>query len=299
MKQRITVGTRGSKLALTQTGMVVQALKEAHNGLEIDVKVIKTTGDKILDKELSKIGGKGLFIKEIEEALLDNSIDFAVHSMKDVPHTIPEDFEIGAILTREDPRDVIIYKTLPDNAIIGTSSVRRMLQLKALHPDFQFKPVRGNIDTRIKKLSEGEFDAIVLAAAGIKRLGWHVGEDLSINYLEIEDFIPSVGQGAIAIEIRKGDSEIFDIVKVLNDEKDAICVRAERTFLREIDGGCEIPVGAYSKIEDNKLIIDGFIGDEKNAEIYREKIIGEVEKFEELGVQLAKNCLSRWRRAGG
>ncbi|OGI02628.1 MAG: hydroxymethylbilane synthase [Candidatus Melainabacteria bacterium GWF2_37_15] len=299
MKQRVTVGTRGSKLALTQTGMVVQALKDMHKGLEIDIKVIKTTGDKILDKELSKIGGKGLFIKEIEEALLDGSIDFAVHSMKDVPHTLPEDFEIGAILKREDPRDVLIYKKLPDNAVIGTSSVRRMLQLKALYPDFQFKPVRGNIDTRIRKLLEGEFDAIVLAVAGIKRLGWNKGEDLSINYLEIEDFIPSVGQGALALEVRKGDSEIFNIVKVLNDEKDATCVRAERAFLREIDGGCEIPVGAYSRIIDNKLIIDGFIGDEKNAKIYKEKITGEVESFEELGVQLAKNCISSRRRAGG
>ena len=305
MKTSITVGTRGSALALTQANMVISALKLTYPELEVSTKIIKTTGDKILDKELSKIGGKGLFIKEIEEALLDKSIDLAVHSMKDVPHTLSEDFEIGTVLKREDPRDVLIclngydINTLPGGAVIGTGSTRRMLQLSRIRPDFEFIPVRGNIDTRIRKLLNGEFDALVLALAGIKRLGWQCREDLSIDYLDIKDFIPSVGQGAMGLEIRKGDDEVADLIKILNSKDDEVCVMAERAFLREIDGGCEIPVGAYAKIEGNQITIDGFIGDENTKEIFREKIVGNMENFEELGVQLAKNCLSRRSRAGG
>lgn len=304
-RHRLTVGTRGSKLALSQTGQVIEMLKSLHPGLKVDVKVIKTTGDKIQDKELSKIGGKGLFIKEIEEALHYGSIDFAVHSMKDVPHTMLAEFEIGAILKRVDPRDVLItrvgqdLKNLPKKSVIGTGSLRRMLQLYALRPDFEFKPVRGNIDTRIRKLSDGEFDAIVLASAGLIRIGWNGGDEFSINYLATDDYVPSVGQGALAIETRKCDKKSLDIVKVLNDETDAICVNAERTFLRRVDGGCEIPIGAYGKIEGNQLILDGFIGDEKNFKIYRDKITGSIEKFEEIGVRLAENCLSGRSRAGG
>ncbi|OGH98847.1 MAG: hydroxymethylbilane synthase [Candidatus Melainabacteria bacterium GWF2_32_7] len=309
--KKITVGTRGSKLALTQTGMVIDDLKKAHLGLKVDIKIITTTGDKILDKELSKIGGKGLFIKEIEEALLAKEIDFAVHSMKDVPHTLPEEFQIGAILKREDPRDVLICRdnydlnNLPAGARIGTGSLRRMLQLKALRSDLVFLPIRGNIDTRVGKLARNEFDAIVLAAAGLKRMGWQGNDeflktflkeesniDFNVSYLELDKYIPSVGQGALAIELRKNDQETFNIVKVLHHEIDAKCVLAERAFLREVDGGCEIPIGAYCKAEDNKITIDGFVGDEGKNTIYRDKLAGNIDDYDILGTQLAKNVLN-------
>ncbi|OGI20969.1 MAG: hydroxymethylbilane synthase [Candidatus Melainabacteria bacterium RIFOXYA2_FULL_32_9] len=309
--KKITVGTRGSKLALTQTGMVIDDLKKAHPGLKVDIKIITTTGDKILDKELSKIGGKGLFIKEIEEALLAKEIDFAVHSMKDVPHTLPEEFQIGAILKREDPRDVLICRdnydlnNLPAGARIGTGSLRRMLQLKALRSDLVFLPIRGNIDTRVGKLARNEFDAIVLAAAGLKRMGWQGNDeflktflkeesniDFNVSYLELDKYIPSVGQGALAIELRKNDQETFNIVKVLHHEIDAKCVLAERAFLKEVDGGCEIPIGAHCKAEGNQITIDGFVGDEEKNEIYRDKLIGNIDDYDKLGTQLAKNVLN-------
>lgn len=314
MKSKIIVGTRGSKLALTQTNMVVDDVKKAHPNLEIDVKIIKTTGDRIPDKELSQIGGKGLFIKEIEEALSKKEIDFAVHSMKDVPHTLPEEFQTGAVLKREDPRDVLIcranynLKNLPANSRIGTGSLRRMLQLKALRKDFDFLPIRGNIDTRINKLANNDYDAIILAAAGLNRMGRqqkndseflrsflkeNTDIDFNISFLELDNFIPAVGQGALAIEIRKNDEEIFNIIKVLNHDNDAKCVLAERAFLKEVDGGCEIPVGAYCQIIDGHLVIDGFIGDEKNNKIYREKISGNIDNYELLGIKLAKMVLLR------
>ncbi|MCK7467650.1 MAG: hydroxymethylbilane synthase [Desulfosudis oleivorans] len=216
MKQKIIIGSRGSKLALKQTSIIAESLKKAYKELEIDIKTIKTTGDKILDVELSKIGGKGLFIKEIEEALASGEIDLAIHSLKDMPHTLPEGFEIAAITTREDPRDVLISKENIDNFIVGTSSLRRTLQIKALYPQATCKSLRGNVDTRINKLATGEYDAIILAAAGLKRLGLITQDnkissnpELKIKYLETQDFIPSVGQGALAIEIRQGDREIF------------------------------------------------------------------------------------------
>lgn len=309
MKSHITVGTRGSKLALAQAELVINALNAIHTDLEFETKIIKTTADKILDKQLTKIGGKGLFIKEIEEALLNREIDFAVHSMKDVPHTIPDHFQIGAILKREDPRDVLICanaRGLPAGSVVGTGSLRRSLQLKALRPDLLFKPVRGNIHTRVNKLADGQFDGLILAAAGIKRMGWQGKENsnflnsflneakdinLMINYFNINDFIPAVGQGALAIEIRNGDTEILDIIKVLNDEQDAKAVLAERAFLKEVDGGCEIPIGAYSTIGGDSLNIIGFIGDEKTGNLYRGNLTGKVDEYENLGVQLAKRVL--------
>lgn len=295
MRSKITVGTRGSKLALIQADFVIENLRKAYPELEIDKKIIQTTGDKILDEDLSKIGGKGLFIKEIEEALITEEIDLAVHSMKDVPHTLPDDFIISAIMEREDPRDVLISRydpgldELQSGITIGTSSTRRILQLQLHRPDLKFRPMRGNIDTRINKLAQGEYDAIVLAAAGIKRMGWNAELfKLKINYLEISDFIPAVGQGALAIEIRKNDADLFQIVQILNHDKDSRCVLAERSFLKEIDGGCEIPVGAYCEAQDDKIVINGFIGDEKLSVIYKEKVLSEIENYEIAGIQLAK-----------
>jgi len=263
----------------------------------------------ILDRDLSKIGGKGLFINEIETALNKGEIDFAVHSAKDVPHTLPQEFTIGAILKREDPRDVLISRnnwnlnTLPENAKIGTSSSRRTLQLKKLRPDLDFRLIRGNVDTRINKLARGEFDAIILAAAGIKRMGHdklteeiffgkilkeNPVSTLSSEYLDIESFIPSPGQGALIIETRKDDDNTLNIIKKLNSQSDFYCVSAERSFLREINGSCEVPAGAYCTIKDKKMSIIGFIGDENQQTIYKDKVSGPTENYEALGAELAQ-----------
>lgn len=312
MKSKITVGTRGSKLALTQTNQVLDTLRNIYPELEIETRIIKTTGDKILDTELSQIGGKGLFIKEIEEALLAKEIDFAVHSLKDVPYEVEEPFEICAIPTRQDPRDVLITKHkngvngLPEGARIATGSLRRKIQLEILRKDIVFEPIRGNIDTRIKKLSNGDLDAIVLAAAGLKRLGWINSDDelnpglfkkelnnpnLYVYYLETENYIPSVGQGALALETRKGDTETINILKVLNNSNDETCVKAERAFLKRMNGGCSIPIGAYAKMINNKLFIDGFLGEEKTSKIYRKSFTGNTSQAEELGIKLAEEIL--------
>ena len=306
---RLKLGTRGSKLALIQADIVIEALKMLCPGIEIDIKIIKTTGDLILDKDLSKIGGKGVFVNEIETALVTGEIDFAVHSAKDVPHTLPKEFIIGAILKREDPRDVLICKnnwnlnTLPENAKIGTSSSRRTLQLKMLRPDLDFQLIRGNVDTRINKLARGEFDAIILAAAGIKRMGHDkqtedvffkniLKQNLEITlkseYLDIESFIPSPGQGALIIETRKTDEKTLNFIKKLNSENDFYCVSAERSFLREINGSCEVPAGAYCTIKDNKMTAVGFIGDENKQIICRDRVTGSTEKYEILGAELAQ-----------
>lgn len=312
MKSKITVGTRGSKLAVTQTNQVLDTLRNIYPDLEIETKIIKTTGDRILDKELSQIGGKGLFIKEIEEALLAKEIDFAVHSLKDVPYELEEPFEICTIPTRQDPRDVLITKHkngingLPQGAKIATGSLRRKVQLELLRKDITFEPIRGNIDTRIKKLSNGDLDAIVLAAAGLKRLGWINSDDelnpgefekelcnpnLYVYYLEPDNYIPSVGQGALALETRKGDIETIEILKVLNNSNDETCVKAERAFLKKMNGGCSIPIGAYAKIIDNQLTIDGFLGEEEASRIYRKSFRGDIYQAEELGIKLAEEIL--------
>jgi len=307
MKSKLIVGTRGSKLALVQTKQVIDELIKFYPKLNIDIKIIKTTGDMIFDRDLSKIGGKGLFIKEIEEALLRNEIDFAVHSMKDVPHTLPIDFQIGAILKREDPKDVLIarnnlcLKDLQIGSIIGTGSLRRMLQLHNIRPDLNIKPIRGNIDTRISKLVNGEFEGIIIAAAGLKRLGWKQANNeiffnnllknnanLGVEYLEADNFIPAVGQGALAIEIRDNDSEVFNIIKILNNHDDAICVETERAFLKEIDGGCEIPIGAYATLKDEEITLSGFIGDEKKLAIFSDIITDNIKYHKNIGINLAK-----------
>jgi hydroxymethylbilane synthase len=303
----ITVGTRGSLLALTQTGIVVEALKKSHTHLKIDLKKITTTGDKILDKELNTIGGKGLFIKEIEEALHSGEIDFAVHSLKDVPHTLPDEFKIGAVLKREDPRDVIIFKkgvdlnSISQGAIIGTGSLRRILQLNQIKSGIEYKPIRGNVDTRLRKLANNEFDGIILAAAGLKRLGWidennnlsmkDQPDSFNIEFMDTEAFIPSVGQGALALEIRKYDNKTFELLQVLNFDRDLKCVGAERAFLKEVDGGCEIPIGAYCKSYDDNIRIIGFVGNKYTQKLYRSEVTGDVNDFENIGIKLAKNIL--------
>jgi len=290
----LRVGTRGSKLALAQTDWVIQKLKTFFPEIEVEKVIIKTTGDKILDAPLSKIGGKGLFVKEIEEALLRGEIDFAVHSMKDVPSLVPQGLEVSIIPERESPFDVWIskYETLKEvraNAKIGTSSLRRLCQLKRLRPDLLIEPLRGNVDTRLRKLKEGLYEGIVLAEAGLRRLG------LQVNYrrFSLDEMIPAVGQGALGIEVRSEDKKIKEILKVLHCEKTAIAVKAERAFLKTLEGGCQVPLGAHAYLENGSLIITGFIGDPEGKRFYRETLKGNPSEPEKLGETLARELLRR------
>ncbi|WNS43568.1 hydroxymethylbilane synthase [Paenibacillus sp. MMS20-IR301] len=255
--RKIIVGSRQSALALTQTGQVIADLERLSSGHGLDftfeVHKIVTKGDRILDVTLSKVGGKGLFVKEIEQAMLAGEIDMAVHSMKDMPSELPEGLINGAVPKREDPRDCLIsgggdgLEELAQGARVGTSSLRRSSQLAALRPDLIIEPVRGNIDSRLKKLENGEYDAILLAAAGLSRMGW---QDRVTAYLPPEVCLPAVGQGALGIECREDDAELRKLLALYNDEQTAITVTAERTFLGALNGGCQVPIGAFAVLTE-------------------------------------------------
>ncbi len=299
--RKITVGTRESQLAQTQTGHVIEKLRQlsVQHGIacEFETKTILTKGDKILDVTLSKVGGKGLFVKEIEQALLDGEIDIAVHSMKDMPFELPAGLMIGAIPVREDMRDALISRNglkleeLPEGALVGTSSLRREAQLRALRPDLQIKPLRGNIDTRLRKLETEGFDAIILAAAGLIRMGW---QDRITAFLPADQFVPAVGQGALSIECREDDTFLLELLTLLQDDETALAVRAERAFLGEIEGSCQIPIGAYakwSKTGDAKqLTLTGIVGKPDGKEVIRVSSNGT--DPEELGREVAAQVLA-------
>ncbi len=296
---KIRIGTRKSKLALWQANFVANKLKEHFPDLEIELVKITTKGDKILDVPLAKVGGKGLFVKEIEEAMLRNEIDIAVHSLKDVPTFFPKGLGLIAITKREDPRDAFVsvkynsLEELPKGAIVGTSSLRRKVQLKLKRPDLQIKDLRGNVDTRLRKLEEGQYDAIILAYAGLKRL------DLAKKAKQIFDpleFIPAVAQGFLGIEARLNDEKTKEIVSVLNDEESLIRATAERSFLKTLEGGCQVPLGAYTEIKDKKLHITGFVSDLEAKRFYRETLEGSIDYPEELGKSLAEKLLSKGAR---
>jgi hydroxymethylbilane synthase len=292
MKNKYIVGTRGSLLALRQTNIVINQLKEIYPDVLFEIKIIKTKGDIVLDKTLDKIGGKGLFINEIEENLINKDIDFAIHSLKDMPNTLSEEFCIAATPKREDPRDVLVtsnnsdFEALPKGSKIGTSSIRRTVQLKKIRPDLNYVPIRGNIDTRIQKMLDGEFDAIILAAAGLKRL--ELDEKIS-QYFEISDVIPAAGQGTLAIETRSDDVETINMIKKLNHQETNKCVLVERAFLKEINGGCYIPVGVYAHIEDSDIHLTGFLYD--NERFVYKNITGNAEKYLHLGIILAQKIM--------
>ena len=296
-RSKLIIGTRGSKLALWQANWVKEKLEKLYPDLKIDIKKIKTTGDKILDTPLAKIGGKGLFVKEIEEALISKKIDIAVHSMKDVPTEIPEGLQFSAICEREDPRDAfisidgILLKGLPKGAQIGTSSLRRAVQLKALRKDLEIKPLRGNVDTRLRKLKEGQFHGIILAMAGIKRMG------LEFEVTEIipeEIMIPAIGQGAIGIETRLDDDFVNEIIKPLHHFETSICVIAERAFLSVIGGGCQVPLACHAQLLKNKrLKIIAMIGDpDGEMPIIKGSKEGKIEDSQKLGKELAEELLT-------
>lgn len=271
--RKIIVGSRRSKLALTQTNWFIDQMKAAGAPFEFEVKEIVTKGDQILDVMLSKVGGKGLFVKEIEQALYDKEIDFAVHSMKDMPAILPEGLTIGCIPPREDARDAFLsndhvkFMDLPVGAVVGTSSLRRSSQLLLLRPDIEIKWIRGNIDTRLRKMQDGEYDAILLAAAGMKRLGWN--EDLITEFMDVKDCIPAVGQGALAIECRSDDEELLAELSRLTDDKTWKEVEAERTFLSEMDGSCQVPIAGFAKVDGNQVELTGYIASPDALEVYK------------------------------
>jgi hydroxymethylbilane synthase len=277
--RKIIVGSRRSKLAMTQTNWVIDQLKKIGAPFTFDLKEIVTKGDEILNVTLSKVGGKGLFVKEIEQAMLNKEIDIAVHSMKDMPAVLPDGLVIGTIPEREDPRDVLISKEnrslrdLPAGAIVGTSSLRRKAQILNIRPDLEIKWIRGNIDTRLKKLETEEYDAIILAAAGLSRMGWQA--EVVSEYLEPSDCIPAVGQGALAIECRKDDEEILQWLAKLNCPKTNRAVQAERAFLNKIGGSCQVPVGGYAVINaEDDVVLNAFVASGNGKTIFKETVVG-------------------------
>ncbi|NBJ68678.1 MULTISPECIES: hydroxymethylbilane synthase [Clostridia] len=289
------VGSRKSNLAVTQTNWVIDQLKKAGVKNDFKVKKIVTKGDRILDVTLSKVGGKGLFIKEIEQAMYDKEIDLAVHSMKDMPSAMPEGLIITTIPKREDHRDAFLskgnvrFKDLPNGAIVGTSSLRRAAQIQAIRSDVTIKWIRGNIETRIRKLQEEDYDAIILAVSGLKRVG--LSEALITEYLEPEVCVPAVGQGALAIECREDDHELKELLTAIHDEDTARTVTAERTFLHLLEGGCQVPIGGYAYLEGETIVLTAFVGTPDGKTVLKEIVRGE--EPEVVGKKAAQLLLDR------
>ena len=285
----LTIGSRGSQLALWQARWIKSRLEEM--GQACRIEIIKTTGDKITDVPLAKIGSKGLFTKEIEEALLRGDVDLAVHSMKDLPTELPEGLTIAAVPLREDPRDALAGKALGDLAAgnkVGTSSLRRAAQLLALRPDLRVESLRGNLDTRLRKLAEGRYDAIMLAAAGLKRMGW--GERIA-EVLSVDSMCPAVGQGALAIETRSGGGDAERICRQLDHAETRLAVLAERALLGALGGGCQVPIGAYGRIEDGKLLLMAVVCSPDGKRLIRRNTSGALAEAEALGQRLGQELL--------
>lgn len=285
MKRKIKVGTRDSKLAMIQTYMVIDSIKEKHPEIEIEIVALKTTGDKILDRSLDKIGGKGLFVKELDEALINGEVDFTVHSFKDMPMEINEELPIVALSKRADYRDVYILPKgeVNEAAPIGSGSKRRVLQLKELFPEKDCAPIRGNVITRLEKLDRGEYSALVLAAAGIKRLGL---EERINKHFEVEEILPSACQGIIAVQGRKGEE--YDYLKEFDCAESHIVAAAERGFVKELDGGCSAPIAAFATVQGEEVMLKGMYVNEEDGEIIKQSIKGTSKQAEELGIELAR-----------
>lgn len=292
----IKIGTRGSKLALWQANWVKSALNQKFPRLSIELKIIKTQGDKILDVPLARVGGKGLFVKEIEQALLDRRVDLAVHSMKDMPAEIPEGLCIGAIPRREIPSDVLIsrsglkFSKLKSGSVIGTSSLRRGAQLRHSRNDIVIQPLRGNLDTRLRKLETENMDAIVVAAAGVRRL--NLAARIT-EYLDEEIMLPAVGQGALCIEIRENDPPVSEVISSLEHAQSRTIVSGERAFLNRLEGGCQIPIAGHGKVENDCFMLTGLVGEVDGSRLIKDSIAGPVESAEHLGVELAERLLDQ------
>ncbi|MDH4084595.1 MAG: hydroxymethylbilane synthase [Nitrospira sp.] len=295
-RSTLILGTRGSKLALCQSEWFQTKIQEVAPEVRVTLRKIHTSGDKIVDVPLAKIGGKGLFVKEIEDALLTGEIDFAVHSMKDVPAQLPDGLAILCIPPREDARDAFIsregcsFQDLPVGATIGTASLRRQAQLLHARPDLKITMLRGNLDTRLRKLQEGQFDAIILAAAGLHRLAW---SQTITEYLSPILSLPAIGQGALGIEGRANDEFVRSIVSRLSDQATHTTVAAERAFLNRLEGGCQVPIAAYATLADEHLALDGLVASVDGKTVIRDQIKGTPQQAHSLGVQLADRLLSR------
>ena len=296
MKKTIRIGTRGSKLALWQANHVKDRIEGQFPDVEVKITTIKTTGDMIVDRPLSMVGGKGLFVKEIEKALLDSAIDMAVHSMKDMPGELPAGLVIGAVPERENPFDVLISNNnltlaeLPKGARVGTSSLRRASQIKHARPDIETASIRGNLDTRLKKLAAGEFDATLLAAAGLIRLGM---KSVITQYFDETLMIPAVGQGALCIESRQDDPDIAPVLAFLDHGETRTVVSGERAFLRRLEGSCHIPVACFGRLEDHRMVLTGLVASEDGRTILKETVTGTPDDPHKAGIDLAETLLSR------
>ena len=294
------IGTRGSALALTQADWVAARLRQRYPEVKIATVVIKTRGDIMQDVSLVKIGGKGVFVKEIEDALLRGEIDIAVHSMKDVPSELPDGLHIATIPEREDPRDVLIAKdnrkieSLPRGARIGTGSLRRGMQMRNLLPDVQIVPLRGNLDTRIRKIEAEGLDGVIVAAAGIRRMGWihRVSQ-----FIPAEVMLPAVGQGALGIELRADDSSLADMLAFLNHPATSMEVGAERSFLQRLGGGCQLPIAAYAQIRGKELTVRGLVGSLNGRTMITDEVRGNQSDYRMLGTLLAERILSQGGQA--
>ena len=291
----LKIATRKSPLALWQAEFVKSKLENIYPDLKVELVKMTTQGDQILNSPLSKIGGKSLFIKELEVGIMEGRADIAVHSMKDVPYELPQGFEIGAILERESPFDAFVsndfnsIQDLPIGAKLGSCSLRRIVQVKAMRPDLEILDLRGNVNTRLKKLDDGEYDAIILACSGLTRLGFdnRIKQDLSPD-----DSLPAVGQGALGIEIKANDHEISSLIKPLIHQKTQIEVNAERALNTTLQGGCSVAIGAFATSEDSKLTLSGMVGNVDSGEIIRVQETGETSKPTDLGIRAAKKLLS-------
>lgn len=295
MAREIIIGTRDSALALWQTYWVMENLQRLNPQYTFKTVEMKTQGDKILDVALAKIGDKGLFTKELEVAMLDREIDLAVHSMKDLPTKLPDGLIIGAICEREEPGDVLISRDgkkldeLPQGARVGTSSLRRRAQLKKYRPDLQIEDLRGNLNTRMKKLESQNLDGIILAAAGVIRLGW---ADRITQRIPFEVSLPAVGQGSVGIEIRANEPEIEALVKTLEYKDSSVAILAERAMLRKLEGGCQIPIGALGRVKGDQLTLEGVVASLDGKDLLRTSVTGSVDKPDEIGIELADKLLA-------
>ena len=292
----LRIATRKSPLALWQAHYVSNMLQHHHPELKIELVTMVTQGDKILDTPLAKVGGKGLFVKELETGMLEGRADIAVHSMKDVPVEFPTGLRLAVICEREDPRDAFVsnnfatLEDLPQGARLGTSSLRRQSQIAALRPDLKIIDLRGNVNTRLKKLDDGEYDAIILAAAGLKRLEF---EARITQYIDTDVCLPAIGQGAVGIECRSDDARVLNLIAPLNDNKTQIRVTAERAMNERLQGGCQVPIAGYAEFEKGLIMMRGLVGQVDGKKIIRGDIAGPADNAEELGIVLAEDLLSR------
>ena len=291
----VRIGTRGSKLALTQSEWIKEQLEKRHSGIRVELVKIKTTGDKILDVPLSKVGGKGLFVKEIEEALLESRVDVAVHSMKDVPAELPERLMLSTFPRREDPSDALIsteqqsLDQLQKEARVGTSSLRRSAQLLHLRPDLTIVSLRGNVDTRLGKLKSGDLQAIILAAAGLNRLGL---SHVITQTIPFHQLLPAVGQGALGLEVRRGDQKTIDLLDFLNHEDTRTAVAAERAFLKTLEGGCQVPMAGFAQVNGEALSFEGLVAELDGSKIFKETETGTRDQAEQMGIRVANKLLA-------